>query len=557
MKYTIVTGGILLALLAGTVVLWRVDKVNERADILKANVEDAALSWYISYGLESSLARVIFLGGKEGLDVPQPQDMAEFVALRLQYWQEQGRIPEIVKGLYLQSDGETWFFDFKNGSKKPVGEEILQPFFSNIVEEREPQGGYLYYPLIRRGSPSPYFAHRSSDGSMVLELDETVLTEQLLMALRSEQPFEELNKHRFWSIAVEWHHSTEIAEIETNQNVLGFALTTTFQNDPQRFESMSQSIPAELQSLQELLAILGYRGDQEEPALSYADRAIEGNSLWLMLHIDPKRLIIEAIIYEFGQLFLTFVSLTLIIVIAVILIKAVQRSRRQIEEQNGFIASVTHELRSPLGVIRNAAANISDGVVTDKDKIQRYGQLIQREGQRLTRMVDSVLLYSGFLAGQQNQELVSLDAWLPTVLEPIELMCQEQGILFHVSVPKSFTFVGDLDGMSAALGNLLRNGVIHGGHGHYLSLEIHAREKRVCFVVTDHGRGISELERRRIFHPFIRGQRSIQERIPGSGLGLALVERIAHAHGGWVELSNTEEGGACFTLVIKNDGEKS
>ncbi len=76
------------------------------------------------------------------------------------------------------------------------------------------------------------------------------------------------------------------------------------------------------------------------------------------------------------------------------------RARTLAAQQMEFVAGVSHELRTPLAVIRSAAENLADGVVADKDQVQRYGQLIAGEGRRLTEMVEQVMEFAGIQSGR-------------------------------------------------------------------------------------------------------------------------------------------------------------
>src|SRR5204863_3808709 len=78
--------------------------------------------------------------------------------------------------------------------------------------------------------------------------------------------------------------------------------------------------------------------------------------------------------------------------------RAQDLARRQLE----FVATVSHELRTPLAVIRSAADNLADGVVSDEARIRQYGQLVRREGLRLTDLVEQILEFAGLQSGQKT-----------------------------------------------------------------------------------------------------------------------------------------------------------
>ena len=228
---------------------------------------------------------------------------------------------------------------------------------------------------------------------------------------------------------------------------------------------------------------------------------------------------------------------------------ALRRSQRLARLQLEFTAGVSHELRTPLAVIVSAGDNLAGGYVKDPMKVREYGALVRDEGTRLTGMVDQVLRFSEFEADriplEKRAVLVSdVMANLEREMRPV---AERQGCQWDVSYTNG-TLSGDAAALHVALRNLVENALRHGG-GKWVGV----RAEKGLFTVEDRGPGISPADLPHLFDPFYRGVESRAQQRKGSGLGLALVDRIARAHGGGVKVSNKPDGGARFVLTIPND----
>jgi signal transduction histidine kinase len=233
------------------------------------------------------------------------------------------------------------------------------------------------------------------------------------------------------------------------------------------------------------------------------------------------------------------------------------RARKLAAQQMEFVAGVSHELRTPLAVIRSAAENLADGVVADKEQVQRYGQLIAGEGRRLTEMVEQVMEFAGFDAGR------SLDVQAVAAVDVAQSAIDASGPLLtetdtHVEfeAPDVPVLVrANHAALARSVQNLISNAVKYGGADRWVGVRIAPADGRtVAIAVSDHGHGIPEQDLPRIFEPFYRGQRALDGHVHGSGLGLSLVDRIVRQHGGRVQVQSTSRG-TTFTLLIPSAPE--
>jgi len=229
---------------------------------------------------------------------------------------------------------------------------------------------------------------------------------------------------------------------------------------------------------------------------------------------------------------------------------ALRRSQRLARLQLEFTAGVSHELRTPLAVIVSAGDNLAGGYVTDPAKVREYGALVREEGTRLTGMVDQVLRFSEFESERVPLEKRAL--LLADIVEQVERemrpIAERQGCVWDASYENA-VLTGDASALHVAIRNLVENGLRHGG-GKWIGLRARKVGNSVEITVEDRGAGILPADLPHLFEPFYRGVVSRAEQRKGSGLGLALVDRIARGHGGTARVENKTDGGARFTLTI-------
>lgn len=231
-----------------------------------------------------------------------------------------------------------------------------------------------------------------------------------------------------------------------------------------------------------------------------------------------------------------------------------QNSQRMREQE--FVASVSHELRTPITVIKAAGQNLKEGRVAPAERIPVYGEEIFRQSERLERMVESVLLFSGIQMGRDvNRIDLDLEEHMRSVITSLTPVAEkaEMELTFSAEGSPQKTRL-DPDGIRLILENLVMNAILHSGGSRIKVQLIRKSFGTVHLTVTDNGRGIPVREQRKIFSPFVRGGASIRDQHPGSGLGLHLVKRLAVMMDGSVLITKTAEQGVCFTVILNTGG---
>lgn len=233
-----------------------------------------------------------------------------------------------------------------------------------------------------------------------------------------------------------------------------------------------------------------------------------------------------------------------------------RRANRQREKEHEFVATVTHELRTPVAAMHAVSENLAEGIVTDPERVQEYGSAMLDEGRRLRTMIDQVLLYAGLLdKSRARLSEIRLDEIVTRTISSVPGLRRDH-LTIHVE-PRLPGFRGDSIAIESVLRNLLSNAVKHNEETTRITLSVRSdrgsgRGHKFDLVigVTDDGRGIPRRELNQVREPFFRGSQSQADQVPGSGLGLSLVKRIADTYGGTLDISSTPGAGTTVTVRL-------
>lgn len=236
---------------------------------------------------------------------------------------------------------------------------------------------------------------------------------------------------------------------------------------------------------------------------------------------------------------------------------------REVEAARGreaFVAAVTHELKTPLAAIRLFAEMQERGGV-EPEKVREFGARTVAEADRLARLVDSVLDLArieqgGAVVARPRVLLADVAREALSIVEPVARSRGAQVVFVEPAAPVSVP--ADRDALTRAVVNLLDNALKYGGRQGELRVELLVQDLgdgTAEIAVQDRGKGVPEEERLRIFEPFKRLGSELTREAPGVGLGLALVAKIAAAHGGGARCEPREGGGSRFVLRLPSAPE--
>lgn len=251
-----------------------------------------------------------------------------------------------------------------------------------------------------------------------------------------------------------------------------------------------------------------------------------------------------------GAVTLPLMSFAVILLSAVFFIYAAEKERRLNQLKSELMANVSHELKTPLSVIRMFADMLRSGRVPSDERRLEYLEIIGRESERLTSLIDNVLDFSALEGGKEPYRLKrgDLGEAIGRALDAFRYRSEQDGVEIHLKRSEVLPPVLiDQEAIALAVINLLDNAVKYGGQTP-VELELTAKRASVDIAVRDHGPGIPRDSLRRVFERFYRGPDTTPTR--GSGIGLSLVKHIAQAHGGRVWAKNAPGGGAIVGFTI-------
>jgi signal transduction histidine kinase len=224
--------------------------------------------------------------------------------------------------------------------------------------------------------------------------------------------------------------------------------------------------------------------------------------------------------------------------------------------QMEFAAGVSHELRTPLAVIQSAAHNLRAGVVQDREGIEEYATIVQKEARRLSNMVEQVMTYAETQSGRKRYDIapVDLNAVVDRALQNMALPLGDANASVENRIdPQLPPAMGDEVALTQCVQNLISNALKYGSGADSVQIEIESEVERstgtIRLSVIDHGPGVPQVDERYLFDPFHRGANAATN-TPGNGLGLHLVQRMMEAQGGSVTYRRAAGGGASFMLTL-------
>jgi two-component system phosphate regulon sensor histidine kinase PhoR len=219
--------------------------------------------------------------------------------------------------------------------------------------------------------------------------------------------------------------------------------------------------------------------------------------------------------------------------------------------KSDFISNVSHELKTPLSVIRMFSELLSTERVRGPEKIKEYGETITRESERLSRLIENVLDFSRMERGGAAYEFQEgrLDAVVERALDVYRHRIEREGLKLVTKIDGGLPSLPiDENAMTLLLLNLLENAVKY-GKGE-ITVYLTRVGNHLRLVVGDQGPGIPAEEQRKVFERFYRTQAARRTSVRGSGIGLSLVKHIAEAHGGTVQIDSESGRGAAFLVDL-------
>ncbi len=245
------------------------------------------------------------------------------------------------------------------------------------------------------------------------------------------------------------------------------------------------------------------------------------------------------------------ISVAMIVLGLLVSARLVRRELDAARLKSEFAANVSHELRSPITQIRLKAEALQLGLAETNEQRSRHYDVIVREAERLSRMVDNMLDFAAIERGQKRYNLRPGDlvVTVQNVVESARVAMEMRAKTIEENYPEDLPPVRhDADAVAQVLVNLLSNAAKYGGEAGWIGVTVRAAANEVLVEVSDCGIGIAPQELAAIFEQYYRSSDPNARRQKGTGIGLTIVKYIMEAHGGRVSLRSTLGVGTTFTL---------
>jgi len=311
-----------------------------------------------------------------------------------------------------------------------------------------------------------------------------------------------------------------------------------------------------------IVAVVDHRGRPvySRTSLAGAERVLsvsfrEGLPSWsVAVYVPPGASPRQAVQRQVAVFTAAFGVLLAVIVAGIVLAWRLMRQEAEMAQlKSDFVANVSHDLKTPLSVIRMFGETLEMGRVADEGRRQEYYRVITRESERLSRLIDNVLDFSRIEGGRQTYDMVptAVEPLIRETLEAFAYPLAQQGFKVETRVAPDLPEIPiDANAVGQALANLIDNAIKYSRDRRAIAVDAALAEGELAISVVDEGVGIPPEEQGKIFEKFYRVGRSETQEQRGSGVGLALVKHVAEAHHGRVTVESRPGTGSRFTLWL-------
>jgi len=249
-----------------------------------------------------------------------------------------------------------------------------------------------------------------------------------------------------------------------------------------------------------------------------------------------------------SYLWIGFLTIAAMGVLAMAAAQMLRREMRIAHLKTDLVAAVSHELKTPLASMKLLVESLLSGAQFEPQRTREYLQMIARENNRLSRLIDNFLTFSRM---ERNRGKFQFARCRPeaVVCAAMESIGDRYAVEVEVQ-PDLPALYADEDALVTVLLNLLDNAYKYSDGERRIVLGVSRVEGRVCFEVEDNGIGIAEKDQKKIFRRFFQVDRRLARQAGGVGLGLSIVEYIVKAHHGEVSVTSSPGAGSTFCVFL-------
>jgi len=233
-----------------------------------------------------------------------------------------------------------------------------------------------------------------------------------------------------------------------------------------------------------------------------------------------------------------------------LVVRDVTESRRIDAIRRDFVANASHELKTPVASIRATAETLRDGAIDDPPAARRFTEQLERDADRLARIVSDLLDLSRLETGSDRIDRVGLDRIASDVVERRRGEAAAAQVNLTIEADGVPEIAGSARDLSLLVGNLVDNAIHYTQAGGSVHVEVRSEPGIVVLRVRDTGIGIPQRDLPRVFERFYRVDQARSRETGGTGLGLAIVRHVCENHGGQVDVASELGRGSAFEVRL-------
>ena len=219
--------------------------------------------------------------------------------------------------------------------------------------------------------------------------------------------------------------------------------------------------------------------------------------------------------------------------------------------QQRFSASAAHELRTPLAVLQTKVDVFKKKNSHSNEEYEVLIAVFEKQILRLRGLVSKLLDMTN-MDDFSEKSTVALNDVFEDIVSELSFVAKEKNITLSMECNNS-SFYGNTDLLYRAFYNLVENGIKYNKNGGHVAISCHSfNQSQVDIKILDTGIGIPDDMKKHIFEPFYRVDKSRSREMGGAGLGLAITNDIIKNHGGFITITDNENGGSCFDVILPN-----
>ncbi|MVX64743.1 HAMP domain-containing protein [Clostridium chromiireducens] len=234
--------------------------------------------------------------------------------------------------------------------------------------------------------------------------------------------------------------------------------------------------------------------------------------------------------------------------------KSISELKQDVESKKELVRNMSHELKTPIGIIKGYAEGLKYGVASDKEKMDKYCSILVEECDRMDKLVKELLNYSMIEGGMIKLNIISFDIYkfISTIIERFRPIFNEKNINFKFECIKGYKINADSDMLEKAINNFITNAIDHVDERKIINVIVEEKENRIKISVFNTGENIPEAVMDKIWDVCYKVDKSRSRKYGGHGIGLSLVRLIAKLHGGVAVVENVEDG-VIFSIELLKD----